>query len=257
MLVLSRVLQLPSAALAQWRWRQLLRSCDFDPDTAGPLADLDAGDFLIAGCPRSGTSLLAAMLFQPPQVATVVEPWDGLQMSPAELASSLRAELGEGVLRRGRLDVAALRADRLVRWQRDGERYFPISLQPGFSLGIKWPAYWRLLPHLPATKFLICVRDPRDVLASFQATGGRLSRGLEYDVALNRAMNAELQAATSDDGRRRALMYQYIAARIAPHVGDDNVMLVRYERWFEDRPVSWPTSLPSLNWSLAANLQLR
>lgn len=234
--VLSRVLQLPSAALARWRWHQLLRSCDFDPDTAGPLSNLPAGDFLIAGCPRSGTSLLAAMLFQPPRIVTVVEPWDGLRMAPAQLVSSLRAEVSGGMLRRGRLDVAALRDRREVRWQRDGEQHFPVAVDPGFALGVKWPAYWRLLPYLPETKFLICVRDPREVLASFEATGGRLSRGLEYDVALNRAMNAQLAAATDHDDRRRALLYQYVAERVAPHVADDNVLLVRFERWFEDAP---------------------
>lgn len=231
---------LPRAVQARLRWRALLRSCSFNPDTTEqPVGDLAESDFLIAGCPRSGTSLLAALLFEPPQVVTCVEPWDGLRMSPAQLAMSLRTELADGELRRGRLDVAALDERRAVRWQRDGERAFPVDTAAGFKVGIKWPVYWRYLDHMPNTKFLICVRDPRDVLVSFAETGGRLAQGQDYDVAINHAMNRTLLGATTDPALRRALMWEYINSRIVRHMGRDSVLLVRYERWFEDPAQQW------------------
>ena len=48
-------------------------------------------------------------------------------------------------------------------------------------------------------------------------------------------MNAVLRAATDDPGVRRALLCEYIGSKIAPHLDDPNVFVVRYERWFADR----------------------
>ena len=88
----------------------------------------------MCGSPRSGTALLVAMLFQPPEVVTVMEPWDALRLPPRDLFESLRAELATtGKLRRGRLDVAALQSAGAVSWLREGEAAYPVSTGPDSS----------------------------------------------------------------------------------------------------------------------------
>lgn len=220
----------------RYRWHRLLQSCDLDPGRLQePLDEPGANDFIICGCPRSGTSLLAGMLFQPPASVVAMEPWDGLRLEPAQLFDSLRTEIvEEDVLRRGRLDVAALEKDGNVAWVRDGEQPVPLEVDPGFRLGVKWPAFWRYLGVLKNTRFLLCVRDPVEVISSMAGTGGRLAAGYDYEVAFNRDMNAYLRTATDEPSIRRALLYEYVNSRILPHLGDANVKVVRYERWYED-----------------------
>jgi hypothetical protein len=219
----------------RYRWHRLLQSCDLDPgQLEEPLDEPGANDFIICGCPRTGTSLLAGMLFQPPASVVAMEPWDGLRLAPARLFDSLRAEIEEGVLRRGRLDVAALEKEGRVAWVRDREQPVPLDVEPGFRLGVKWPTFWRYLDLLPNTRFLVCVRDPMEVISSMVGTGGRLAAGYDYDVAFNRDMNTHLRAATDEPSIRRALLYEYVNSRILPHLGSANVKVVRYERWYED-----------------------
>lgn len=218
------------------RWIRFLHGLPLDPDKlAGPLAAPSANDFIICGSPRTGTTLLCAALFQPPSsVVTVMEPWDGMRFPPADLFASLRAEIDTtGFLRRGRLDVAALLREGAARWCRDGEVKTLIDAQRGYSLGVKWPAYWRYLDVLPDTKFIVCLRDPLEVIASYKKTGGRVGIGLEYDTAFNRTLNDALRA-TRDPHLRRIELFDYIHDRILPCLSRPNVMTVHYERWFQD-----------------------
>jgi Sulfotransferase domain len=219
------------------RWKNLRAELTMDPERlAHPIQPPSARDFIICGLSRGGTSLLAAALYQPPHVVTVMEPWDGMRFPPAELFASLRSEMElTGHLRRGRLDIPSLKNDGSVRWGRDGQFPHPVLVQPDFLLGVKWPAFWQYLVHLQETKFLICVRHPVEVVDSFRRTGGRLAQGFEYDIAFNRRMNAELLRATSDIRLRRVLLYEYVASRLLPHLERPNVFVVRYERWFEER----------------------
>ena len=217
-----------------YRWRRLLASCRLDPKRLRrPVEPPGNGDFIIAGCPRSGTSLLAAQLFQPPSVVTVMEPWDGLRLEPGPLFRSLRGELERGVLHRGRLDIAAISSGR-VEWQHDAERSHAVSVAPGFQLGVKWPTFWQYLDFLPETRFLVTIRHPAEVISSFARVGGRLSRGLEYDVRFNADMNRYLAQAAKDDETRRILLYEYVNSRLLPHLERPNVLTVRYERWQSD-----------------------
>jgi hypothetical protein len=217
-----------------YRWRRLLASCDLDPAKLSvPLDEPGPDDFIIAGCPRTGTSLLAAQLHRPPGLVTVMEPWDGLRLEPARLFESLRAEIASGVLARGRLDLEALDREK-VSWRAEDDMSYPITVDDDYSLGVKWPTFWQYLDLLPNTRFLITIRHPASVIASFQQTGGRLARGLDYDVPFNDRMNAYLTSVTDDDEMRRVLLYEYVNSRILPHLERPNVLIVPYERWHDD-----------------------
>jgi hypothetical protein len=213
-----------------------LESLPLDPGRCpSTIGEPGKGDFIICGASRTGTTLLAAALFQPPQVVTVMEPWAGMRLPPGDLYRSIRRDIGEtGQLRTGRLDIPVLREERRVVWCRDGAMPVDVDVDESFALGVKWPAYWRFLEYLPRTKFLVCVRSPVDVVASFERVGGRLALGLDYDIAFNRDMNNNLLAATADPSIRRILLYEYAVHRQLPHLDRDNVMVVRYERWFDE-----------------------
>ena len=218
------------------RWKRFLSELRLDAaDLPRPLPAPSPRDFIICGAPRTGTTLLAAMLFQPPRVLTVMEPWDGMRLPPAELFASLREEIvSTGRLRRGKLHIARLLEEGVVEWRGEGTESPPLTASEDFLLGVKWPAYWRYLELLPETRFLVCVRDPLEVLNSFKREGGRLRDGLEYDIAFNRELNADLEAATADLSLRRVLLYERIHQRILPWLSHPNVFTVRYERWFSD-----------------------
>jgi hypothetical protein len=188
----------------------------------------------VCGSSRSGTSLLCAALFQPPRSVTVMEPWDGMRLAPADLFSSLRRELEEtGRLSRGKLDVRALRESGTVGWCLEGSS-FAVRVSDDYLLGVKWPAFWRYLELLPDVKFLVCIRHPVEVIGSFRETGGRLAEGLDYDIPFNRRMNRALQESTRNRTVRRILLYDYVNSRILPHLSRPNVFSVRYERWFSE-----------------------
>jgi hypothetical protein len=221
---------------ASRRWRKFLGALPLDPDRlAVPVMEPTTRDFIMCGAPRTGTTLLSAMLVQPPHVITVMEPWDGMRFPPVDLFRSLRASLGaNGSLLSGKLEMRALLGRGEVRWTREGQVAEPVALGGGFALGVKWPAYWRLLSYLPHTKFLITLRNPYDAIASFRRQGGRLRMGLEYETAFNRVMNDHLAHTTSNLALRRIRMFDYIHERIVPYLGRPNVLIVRYERWFNE-----------------------
>jgi hypothetical protein len=214
------------------RWRALLASLTVDPEAVPP-ADREVGprDFVICGCSRTGTSLVAATLFRPPRIVTVMEPWDAYRLPPRQLFTSLREEIGSGLLSRGRLDIEALRRAGEVRWCRDGERPAPVTADEDHLLGVKVPAFRRWLDLAPSLRAVVCLRDPAEVLDSFERVGGRLGVGLEYDITFNRAMNERL-GAIDDLAERRLALFDEVHARLLPHLGRPEVHVVRYEDWF-------------------------
>jgi hypothetical protein len=218
------------------RWRRFSETLTLDPERlASPMEAPGPNDFLICGSPRTGTSLLCAALFQPPRCITVMEPWDGMRLAPAELFRSVRTEVSQtGQLRRGKLDVTRLSRDGEVGWCTEGALPVPVRYSDDCLVGIKWPAFWRYLELLPTTKFVVCLRHPFEVIASYRKAGGSLAEGFDYDIPFNRTMNAELRASTRDEAIRRVRLYDYINARVLRFLGRPNVLAVRYERWFNE-----------------------
>ncbi len=223
-------------SLRRRRWHRFLASLPLDPGALpSPLPAPTADDFIVCGCPRTGTTLLAGVLWQPPTALVVMEPWDGMRLTPAQLFASLRHELATtGRLARGKLDVAALVARGKVAWAPEGETAADVAYEAATKVGVKWPAWWQLLPQLPETRFLVCLRNPLAVISSFKNQGGRLARGLEYDIAFNRVLNLGLQAGATTDAERRIALYDRVHETLLPHLDRPNVLIVRYERWATD-----------------------
>lgn len=217
------------------RWLRFLDALPLDPATLDrPLAAPGPRDVIVCGCPRSGTSLVAAALFQPASSISVMEPWDGMRLEPAALFASLRAELAGGRLTRGRLDLPALTDRGEVRWCQEGSGAAPVGYGSSTVVSVKWPGYWRYLDMLPASRFVVTLRHPAEVIGSFKAQGGQVGLGLQYPTRFNRALNAELAAATDDPALRRVLLFDHVHERILPHLVRPDVFVLRYERWFED-----------------------
>ncbi|MGH8892455.1 MAG: sulfotransferase domain-containing protein [Actinomycetes bacterium] len=218
------------------RYRAFLRSLPLDPETlSATLEPPDPGSFVMCGCPRTGTTLLSAALYQPPTCVTVMEPWDGMRLEPASLFRSLRAEIAGGTLTRGRLDQRALGERGVVRWISEGDAAWPVTADVGHLLGVKWTSWWRFIDRLPTTPFLVCLRNPAEVVASMRDAGGRVKQGLQYETPFNRRLNDSLRAATDDQAVRRILLFDNIHEQLAPLLERDNVLVVRYERWSTDR----------------------
>ncbi|MDQ6618044.1 MAG: sulfotransferase [Actinomycetota bacterium] len=163
-----------------------------------------------------------------------MEPWDALRMQPQQLFASFRSELESGELRRGHLDVDALRSEGSVVTSVQAEPVIRVTVDAGCVLAIKYPVFWRYLDRLPTTRFVVWVRHPREVIASCRKSPGDLALGLAYEVPFNRAMNRSLLEATDDVTLRRVLLYDYVNERILPHLRRSEVFVVRYERWFAD-----------------------
>lgn len=110
---LSTTLRSVAVALSprvRWWWRFLPR-LPLDPDRLPrPVAQPGPRDFIICGCPRTGTTMLVGMLWQPPRVLVCSEPWDAFRLEPAALFRSLREEIATtGQLGRGRKFLVCLR----------------------------------------------------------------------------------------------------------------------------------------------------
>ena len=93
-------------------------------------------------------------------------------------------------------------------------------------------AFWRYVELLPDTRFLICIRDPVEVVTSCKKKGGAVAEGLDYECAFNAQMNAELRGSSSDASVRRIRLYDYINGGLLPYLDRPNAYVVRYERWF-------------------------
>jgi len=213
-----------------------MRTMNIDiDDLARPLEPLAKNDVIVCGSPRSGTSLLCGMLWQPPRMVAVTEPWDAMRLAPADLFRSLRREITTTrALTRGTLDVGALLAKGVVNRVEESRSSTPVVVVDDFTLFVKWPSFHRYAPLLPQTKFLVCVRHPFEVISSFKKQGGSLKKGLDYPTAFHASMNARLKGETWRHSLRRVRLFDVVHEEILAISALPNVHIVRYERWFSE-----------------------
>ncbi len=136
----------------------------------------EQGDGLVflLGVPRSGTTLLATMLAQHPQIVSPPEPWlmlalEAMGQTPFDHPADPQL-VGEAMLKFANDDakVVASRAYALSVYNR-------ILADAGRSVLVdKTPRYYLILPFLkqlfPNAKYLWLHRNPLDVAASFKTT---------------------------------------------------------------------------------------
>lgn len=220
----------PARLAARWRRRDLRLDPELLPR---PLPGLGPRDFVITGCQRTGTSLAAAALFQPPHVVTLVEPWDGMRLPPDQLWRRWRDRIATGTLSGGTLDFDALRDSGKVRRVPEGTSSVTLQAHPDVAVGIKWPTFFHYLDLLPDTRFIVCLRHPFEVLGSMERLeGSRVAVGLDYDIPFNQGMNRALRLRHSDPALRRIELFDWIHERLARHLDRPNVFVLRYEDWW-------------------------
>ncbi len=219
----------PAVWRQRWSWRDLRLN---PSDLALPIAPPGARDFIVTGCPRTGTSLAAAALFQPPTCITVVEPWAGMRLPPQALFEHVRSTRGD--IRIGTLDFAALMEKQRVVRCPEGTSTVNVAYDDETLMGIKWPSFVQYLPLLPNTRFVVCLRHPFEVIASMAAQGGGLREGQDYALPFNRRMNQAIRHRTNVPALRRIELFDYVHERILPYLEAPNVFVLRYERWWSD-----------------------
>jgi hypothetical protein len=174
--------------------RQAARQASRDPHR--PCESAPETYLFIAGCPRSGTSAVAFLLNEHPQVALGFERFkrtrallEPFHFTPSQFFSPVLAETDI----RGELLYRRLSE----RWHGGGVTV----------VGDKVPLYWRVLPELlerfPRGRLVLLVRNPLDVAASFDrrardpgdwwpAENDRTLAATMWNEALARARESEL-----------------------------------------------------------------
>lgn len=205
------------------------------------------GGVLLTGLPRSGTTLLTALLDDPPRSVALGEPrWQAQWRrhnapDPAAFAAYLVEDFTRirAALLRGETveDRIATDGRPLTNYLQGGMRSFALrprrveALTPGFRLVMKWPAlYTAVLPALVATgvfRIVALLRHPLATLRSWNATDfpiarGRLPVGEPFWPEL-----AELCGSERPLAEKQACIWELFAARYLALV--DRITLLRYE----------------------------
>jgi hypothetical protein len=205
-------------------------------------------ELIITGIPRSGTSFLSSLLHrldncvvlnEPPEppaaVMDAAMPW-----GVARLLRDVRRDLLAGREICNKLDNGNVTQDTAVA--DEYQMYRPRVAGPDFVLGIKrtvvflsqLPALRKVLPN---ARFVACVRDPLDTIASWKSTFTLLR---DVDLAkrdvlghgnplLSGIQRRELTAvsAISEPAARRAAWWRYLAGLVLEN--REHLILVRYD----------------------------
>lgn len=204
-------------------------------------------NLLLTGLPRSGTTLLTALLDDPPRSVALGEPrwqaqWRHRNLPDPEAFAGYLAEdfarvraallCGEPVE-----DRIATDGRPLTNYLQGGTRGFALrarreeALVPGFRLVMKWPAlYTAVLPALTASgnfRIIALLRHPLATLRSWNATDfpiarGRLPAGEPFWPELAAVCGSERPLA-----EKQARIWELFAARYLALA--DRITLLRYE----------------------------
>ncbi len=205
-------------------------------------------EIIISGIPRSGTSYLCHLLHCMSNCVALNEPPEAIPLlrntkSPLALANFLRDRrrdvlLGVPIANKvegGQIIQDTAKLDKF-------ETYTPQVDSPNFVLGIKETLpFLTRLPMLrqifPSARFVACVRNPLDTIASWKGSFGHLNIaevvrqpiGNPIDPWLTVRQQQELRAiaAIIDPASRRAAWWRFLANLILE--SSDRLILIRYE----------------------------
>lgn len=202
----------------------------------------------ITGIPRSGTSLMAHLLDQLPNVVILNEP---LEIPHLFEDASLQSFFSAYVTWRTKIVNGEAIENQCVNnavvsdtWH-DGERrsYVPTVTREDFVLGTKNPlAYLTRLNTIrrvfPGAKIVILVRHPYYTIGSWKKTFPHLRHASIRDSAVFKFADERQQgilvelAAIEDESTRRAGLWNYLATEIIACADSD--MIIRYEDLIAD-----------------------
>ena len=202
----------------------------------------------ITGIPRSGTSLLAHLLDQLPNMVILNEP---LEIPHLFEDASLEAFFSAYTTWRKKIASGEALENQCVNnavvsdtWD-DGERrsYIPTVTREDFVLGTKNPlAYLTRLNTIrkvfPGAKIVILVRHPYYAIGSWKKTFLHLRHASIRDSAVFKFADERQQdvlvelAAIEDESARRAGLWNYLATEIKTCADSD--MIIRYEDLIAD-----------------------
>lgn len=202
----------------------------------------------ITGIPRSGTSLMAHLLDQLPNIVILNEP---LEIPYLFEDASLEAFFSAYVIWRKKIASGEGVENQCVNnevvsdtWH-DGERrsYNPAVTREDFVLGTKNPlAYLTRLNTIrkvfPGAKIVILVRHPYYAIGSWKKTFPHLRHASIRDSAVFKFADERQQDvlveldAIKDEPTRRAGLWNYLATEIKTCA--DSGMIIRYEELIAD-----------------------
>ncbi|MGA2230469.1 MAG: sulfotransferase [Tepidisphaeraceae bacterium] len=226
---------------------------DIISPAGAPLAERGL-DLVIAGIPRSGTSLLCNLLHRHENCVVLNEPQEiapalvagnmfgrpPLPWAMARFYRDIRRDVLLGKPIRNKLTNGQVTED--TARENQVASYVPVVRGGDFVLGVKATIAFlsrllQLRQMMPGSRFVACVRNPFDTIASWKTSFPHLcdadirgrTIGHPADEGLTGAQRAELARIEQlpEVAFRRAAWWRYLAELILDSV--DDVTLVRYE----------------------------
>ena len=221
---------------------------DESVDQTLPLTAAQSGRMLfITGIPRSGTSLMASLVSQLPNIVVLNEPREMVQIFQDPTLRDFYAayRTWRQHIANGRLIENQWIDGKVVSdtWT-NGQRHFDVSTvtREDFVLGTKNPlAYLTRLQTIrevfPGAKIVVLVRHPYYAIGSWKQTFPHLRQATIRESAVFQFANARQQDILldvdkiNDEPMRRAALWNYLAKEILACA--DASTILRYEDFIE------------------------
>ncbi|MCK4910300.1 MAG: sulfotransferase [Thermodesulfovibrionales bacterium] len=203
--------------------------------------------FILCGLPRSGTTYLAALLYNPPEVITLSEAggkWKqfyrehGVDPGIFDLLKDFRKRILDGEEMATFEGTAGFEGKgRVDTWNQKKEQR-KVDALPDFHLGLKNPeiflAYLGMFAEA-GLKCIVTVRHPAAVINSWvKKVQKKLDRGKSVEGKFANGDCLAYSSKSDDIVQRRIDLYNHLAGLVLEHKGHDNVMVIRHEDWYTD-----------------------